>query len=130
VTAPALDTHDARLDFVDRAHAAYIAKKAPAKPARERGSKPGLELVLSASEQAHRAVVDQLRAEALATYNRLGRAISTNDIRDFFEGLGYDGDRRVLGLVFEKSKWECVGTEPMISERSHAGRFVKLWRLK
>lgn len=66
-------------------------------------------LALSGHEQTKSEILAKLRAEALAVYQREGRPVSANDIRDVLKREGFEGDRRVLGQVFNTPAWTRVG---------------------
>lgn len=85
--------------------------------------------VMSAFEDHRAETLAVLRAEAKAMAERTGTPISVNDLRPFFETLGYDGDPRILGAVFRRRDgWQAVGQELGDSENAHPGRTVRRWR--
>jgi hypothetical protein len=80
---------------------------------------------------AYRAnVLAELRAYAKSLAEAKGEPISVNDIRPYFESMGYEGDTRIMGSVFRRRDgWIAVGQELGTSETSHPGPLVRRWRL-
>ena len=88
-----------------------------------------LENVREAFEEYRAETLAILRDEALATYERKGHPISVNDLRPYFESMGYEGDPRILGSVFRRCDgWVPVGAEMGDSSHVGVGRTVRLWR--
>lgn len=54
-------------------------------------------------------VLRALRGEAYTIWERTGRPVSANDIRPLLAAMGYEGDLRILGAVFNRKNWKPVG---------------------
>ena len=74
-------------------------------------------------------VLSLLRGEAARLADENG-TVSVNDLRPFFLSLGYNGDPRILGVVFRDPQWKKVGEEMGNSVTSHIGRTVQRYRLE
>jgi hypothetical protein len=50
--------------------------------------------------------LEALRARAREIHQATGQPVSANDIRGVLDEIGYAGDHRILGAVFNAKDWE------------------------
>ncbi|HEY7195505.1 MAG TPA: hypothetical protein VH439_17310 [Gemmatimonadales bacterium] len=66
--------------------------------------------ILTRYETYHATLLAKLRYHALSVWKREQRPVSANDVRHILIEDGYQGDKRLLGQVFNHKTWRRIGT--------------------
>jgi hypothetical protein len=70
------------------------------------------EEILARYEIERTTVVQALRNAAWLVYERERRPVSVLDVRATLDGLGYQGDPRIIASAFPRRDWEPMGFIP------------------
>lgn len=84
------------------------------------GGVAGRDRALAALETHRAEVVKALQDAAVARWRITQRPVTVNDIRQVLRDLQYEGDPRILGAAFPRSKWVAVGWETVQGSAANA----------
>ncbi|HKA59496.1 MAG TPA: hypothetical protein VKD28_12840 [Gemmatimonadales bacterium] len=82
----------------------------------------GTRIALDRLETYKPEMVAKLRRAAHEHFETTMEPVSVNDIRHVLDDEHYEGDGRILGVVFLKSEWTKVGESMTNAPRTNAGK--------